>query len=132
MTDSLCSFCPLITPPKNIKKQIKFPNLFIKTQTFLKQKNVILWKIKSHTDRINILENYYAAEPRVQPYNGEADRLADLGRLNPNNISGTPIYIDKLPNHYYYTKTKCLNGTNNQHIVRQFWLRGISESGFPG
>ncbi len=56
MTDSLCSFCPLITPPKNIDKQIKYPTLFKQTQTFLKHKQVVLWKIRSHTDKINIRE----------------------------------------------------------------------------
>ncbi len=75
MTDSLCSFCPLITPPNNIKKQIKFPNLFRKTQRNLKSEKVTLWKIKSHTDKINKVENYVAARAVVNPYNFYADRL---------------------------------------------------------
>ncbi|MCP4055493.1 MAG: hypothetical protein GY739_21130, partial [Mesoflavibacter sp.] len=46
MTDSLCNFCPLISPPKNIDKQLKFPSLFKQTQRFLKNLKAILWKIK--------------------------------------------------------------------------------------
>ncbi len=128
MTDSLCSFCPLITPPKNIDKQIKYPTLFKQTQTFLKNKQVVLWKIRSHTDKINIRENYYNGFPRVQPYNGEADHLAETGRLHPQNKSGIPIYLNTLNQYHYRNITVCRNGTNNKFIVRQFWLRMISES----
>ncbi len=131
MTDSLSSFCPFITPPKNIKKQIKFPSLFRETQKYVKRLNVILWKIKSHTDKINIIENYFNAAPRVQPYNGEADSLADIGRLHPHNKPGIPIHINSINNPHYYYVNKCLNGANNFHIVRQFWLRRISESAWP-
>ncbi len=88
----------------------------------------LLWKIKSHTDIINIRDNYMYSKPVVQPYNGEADRLADLGRLHPNNEAGIPISLNNLNNSYYYEKTVCLNGSNNINIVRQFWLRTISES----
>ncbi|MCP4053980.1 MAG: hypothetical protein GY739_13115 [Mesoflavibacter sp.] len=130
MTDSLCNFCPLISPPKNIDKQIKFPSLFKQTQRFLKNMKAILWKIKSHTDKINIHDNYYAAQPRVQPYNGEADLLAEQGKSHPENKPGLPLHINNFGQYYNYTKTKCLSGANNFNIVRQFWLRTISESPF--
>ena len=131
MTDSLCSFCPLITPPKNIKKQIKFPFLFKQTQKILKNNKIILWKIKSHTDKINIIDNYYGGFPRVQPHNHFADRLADKGRDHPQNKEGLPLYLKKIPTNHYYHNTRCLDGANNFNIVRQFWLRRIYESEWP-
>ncbi|MCP4989520.1 MAG: hypothetical protein GY928_26745, partial [Colwellia sp.] len=96
MTDSLCSFCPLITPPKNIKKQIKFPRLFTQTQRKLKEMKAILWKIKSHTKKINISANYFGGIPRDQPHNSFADKLADKGRLHPNNKQGIPHYMNQI------------------------------------
>lgn len=52
ITDSLSNYCPLITPPKNIDKQIEHSALFKQTQKYLKKMKVILWKIKAHTDII--------------------------------------------------------------------------------
>ncbi len=91
----------------------------------------ILWKIKSHTNKINIIENYFSAKPRNQPYNNEADKLADLGKLNPENKEGIKLHINNYGLNHYYNKTRCLNGTNNFNIVRQFWLRMILESPNP-
>ncbi len=64
----------------------------------------------------------------MQPYNGEADSLAEAGRLHPQNKSGIPIYLNTLNQYHYRNITVCHNGTNNKYIVRQFWLRMISES----
>ena len=124
ITDSLCSFCPLITPPKNIDKQIKHAPLFKTTQKYLKRMNAILWKMKSHTDLDNIPDNRFHGIPRVQPYNGEADRLADLGRLHPCNASGIPFDLDSIK-YAQYSSKRCLNCANNIHIVRMILIMMI-------
>ncbi len=102
-TDSLNNFLPLLTTPIKYQNKLQFPSLFKQTQYFLIKHNVILWKIKSHTDPIHW-------------FNDCADSQADKGRIHPNNNKHI------IPN---------VTGGNLRRGLTQFDFQS-AESGRPG
>ncbi len=90
-TDSLSNFLTLITTPKNLHK-CPDETLFKSTQQYLKRIKALLWKVKSHT------------KPE-QFYNGIANTLANLGRLNPANNRNLKISLDSNEHSILFHKT---------------------------
>ncbi len=94
-TDSLYNFVPLITTPHKINK-LAHSNLFVNTQKYIKRSKSILWKVKSHT------------KPKQQPFNNVADKLAEIGRMHPNNSN----YINAHYNSIQYAKYRAFHFAN--------------------
>ena len=110
MTDSQCSFAPLITTPR---KKLKYSHLYQRTQKHIKKLNIILWKIKSHT------------KPVIQFFNWHADRLADVGRTNTANS----IFLHQSDQSFKFAKydsIPCPFGANIQNIVRDHCVRTVT------
>ena len=109
-TDSLNNYLPLITTPIKYKNKLEYPDLYEKTQQFLKDYNIILWKIKAHT------------KPE-QWFNHKADVLADEGRTNPNN--NHHFLLENNENDFIRVRTKIDPCTPNLliHLARQCKLR---------
>ncbi len=113
-TDSLNNYLPLITTPIKYKNKLEFPELYEKTQQFLIDYKVILWKIKSHTNP-------------EQWFNHKADRLADKGRMNP--LNNHHLLLSDNEQYGLNVKTKIDPITNNLllHLARQCSLRASLE-----
>ncbi len=86
-TDSISNYNPLIIPPNNIQNKVRYPSLYKLTSQLINKFHPTLWKIKSHTNPPQIF-NYYA------------DKLAEIGRMNPIN---TILLPSPLPNSIQYS-----------------------------
>ena len=110
-TDSLSNFLPLIIkPPK--RKKVTYQKLMTETRDKLKEYNIILWKIKSHTKPVTAYLNY------------EADILADFGRLDGANNTNLIAPLK----YRHFTRTQTFPSGNNlfSQLERQHYLRSTT------